>query len=137
MRKSVAYNYACMLLLLLVQNSNDVRMLENHGAALLSACKADDNNPKLQGKRAQTHSSLIFISTGGLELNRSPNCSVCPSPRPVELSKWLEPLEKLRFDISAIPTLIDYIKQVSVNSRHSFGRTEISLCPHIEMVGSD
>lgn len=136
MRKSVAYNYACMLLLLLVQNSNDVRMLENHGAALLSACKADDNNPKLQGKRAQTH-SLIFISTGGLELNRSPNCSVCPSPRPVELSKWLEPLEKLRFDISAIPTLIDYIKQVSVNSRHSFGRTEISLCPHIEMVGSD
>ncbi|XP_041962947.1 protein virilizer homolog isoform X1 [Alosa sapidissima] len=75
-RKSVAYNYACMLLLLVVQNSNDIKMLENHGATLLSACKADDNNAKL-----------------------------------LELGKWLEPLEKLRFDISAIPTLIDYIKQ--------------------------
>lgn len=31
-----------------------------------------------------------------------------------ELSKWLEPLEKLHFDISGIPTLIDYIKQVSI-----------------------
>ncbi|XP_012680576.2 protein virilizer homolog [Clupea harengus] len=75
-RKSVAYNYACMLLLLLVQNSNDVRMLENHSTTLLSACKADDNNAKL-----------------------------------LELGKWLEPLEKLRFDISAIPTLIDYVKE--------------------------
>lgn len=29
-----------------------------------------------------------------------------------ELSKWLEPVEKLRFEIGSIPTLIDYIKQV-------------------------
>lgn len=29
-----------------------------------------------------------------------------------ELSKWLEPLEKLRYEIGSIPTLIDYIKQV-------------------------
>uniref|UniRef100_A0A8C9T419 Vir like m6A methyltransferase associated n=1 Tax=Scleropages formosus TaxID=113540 RepID=A0A8C9T419_SCLFO len=28
-----------------------------------------------------------------------------------ELSKWLEPLEKLRFEISSIPSLIEYIKQ--------------------------
>lgn len=32
----------------------------------------------------------------------------------LELSKWLEPLEKLRFEISSIPTLIDYIKQVQI-----------------------
>lgn len=30
----------------------------------------------------------------------------------IELGKWLEPLEKLRFEISVIPTLIDYIKRV-------------------------
>lgn len=30
----------------------------------------------------------------------------------VELCKWLEPLEKLRFEMGSIPTLIDYIKQV-------------------------
>lgn len=34
-----------------------------------------------------------------------------------ELSKWLEPVEKLRFEIGSIPTLIDYIKQVQ--SSHS------------------
>lgn len=50
----------------------------------------------------------------------SRSCSVCPSSRPVELSKWLEPLEKLRFDISAIPTLIDYIKQVGVTVNHHY-----------------
>lgn len=33
-----------------------------------------------------------------------------------ELSKWLEPLEKLHFDISGIPMLIDYIKQVSLST---------------------
>lgn len=33
-----------------------------------------------------------------------------------ELSKWLEPLEKLHFDISGIPTLIDYIKQVRLST---------------------
>lgn len=32
----------------------------------------------------------------------------------LELSKWLEPLEKLRFEIGSIPTLIDYIKQVQI-----------------------
>lgn len=35
----------------------------------------------------------------------------------LELSKWLEPVEKLRFEIGSIPTLIDYIKQVQ--SSHS------------------
>lgn len=35
---------------------------------------------------------------------------------PSELSKWLEPLEKLRFEIGSIPTLIDYIKQVQVST---------------------
>ncbi|XP_057196134.1 protein virilizer homolog [Triplophysa rosa] len=75
-RKSVTYNYACMLVLLVVQTSGDLRMMEHYAAPLLSVCKADENNAKLQ-----------------------------------ELSKWLEPLEKLHFDISVIPTLIDYIKQ--------------------------
>ncbi len=32
-----------------------------------------------------------------------------------ELSKWLEPLEKLRFELGSIPTLIDYIKQVQIS----------------------
>lgn len=35
-----------------------------------------------------------------------------------ELSKWLEPLEKLRFEISSIPTLINYIKQVKVSFKY-------------------
>ncbi|XP_052003518.1 protein virilizer homolog isoform X2 [Xyrauchen texanus] len=75
-RKSVTYNYACMLVLLMVQTSVDLRMMEHYATPLLSLCKADENNAKFQ-----------------------------------ELSKWLEPLEKLHFDISGIPTLIDYIKQ--------------------------
>ncbi|XP_076868822.1 protein virilizer homolog isoform X2 [Brachyhypopomus gauderio] len=75
-RKSVAYNYACMLVLLVLQTSADLRMVERYVTPLLAICKADENNAKLQ-----------------------------------ELSKWLEPLEKLRFDISGIPALIDYIKQ--------------------------
>ncbi|KAF7227300.1 protein virilizer homolog [Nothobranchius furzeri] len=75
-RKAVTYNYACMLLLMVVQTSNELRMMEQHAAPLLSVAKADDTNAKLQ-----------------------------------ELSKWLEPLEKLRFEISSIPTLIGYIKQ--------------------------
>uniref|UniRef100_A0A3B4DJB0 Virilizer N-terminal domain-containing protein n=1 Tax=Pygocentrus nattereri TaxID=42514 RepID=A0A3B4DJB0_PYGNA len=75
-RKSVTYNYACMLVLLVVQTSTELKMMEHYVAPLLSICKADENNAKLQ-----------------------------------ELSKWLEPLEKLRFDISGIPTLIDFIKQ--------------------------
>ncbi|XP_039592310.1 protein virilizer homolog isoform X1 [Polypterus senegalus] len=76
LKKSVTYNYACMLILLVVQSSNDVRMLEQYASSLLKVCKADENNPKLQ-----------------------------------ELSKWLEPLEKLRFEISCIPNLIECIKQ--------------------------
>lgn len=32
-----------------------------------------------------------------------------------ELSKWLEPVEKLRFEIGSIPSLIDYIKQVLIS----------------------
>ncbi|XP_069076585.1 protein virilizer homolog isoform X1 [Pleurodeles waltl] len=47
-KKSVAYNYACMLVLLVVQSSSDVQMLEHHSAPLLKLCKADENNTKLQ-----------------------------------------------------------------------------------------
>uniref|UniRef100_A0A8D3D576 Vir like m6A methyltransferase associated n=1 Tax=Scophthalmus maximus TaxID=52904 RepID=A0A8D3D576_SCOMX len=75
-RKAVTYNYACMLVLLVVQSSNELRMMEQFASPLLALAKADDTNAKLQ-----------------------------------ELSKWLEPLEKLRFDIASIPTLLDYIKQ--------------------------
>uniref|UniRef100_A0A3Q2ZQP3 Vir like m6A methyltransferase associated n=1 Tax=Kryptolebias marmoratus TaxID=37003 RepID=A0A3Q2ZQP3_KRYMA len=75
-RKAVTYNYACMLVLMVVQTSNELRMMEHYAAPLLSVAKADDSNAKLQ-----------------------------------ELSKWLEPLEKLRFEISSIPTLINYVKQ--------------------------
>ncbi|CAJ1062200.1 protein virilizer homolog [Xyrichtys novacula] len=75
-RKTVTYNYACMLVLVVVQSSNDLRMMEQYAAPLLTIAKADDANAKLQ-----------------------------------ELSKWLEPLDKLRFEMGSIPTLIDYIKQ--------------------------
>ncbi|XP_072317454.1 protein virilizer homolog [Eucyclogobius newberryi] len=75
-RKAVTYNYACMLVLLVVQSSNELRMMEHFGAPLLTIAKADETNAKLQ-----------------------------------ELSKWLEPLEKLRFEMGSIPTLIEYIKQ--------------------------
>uniref|UniRef100_A0A3P9PI20 Vir like m6A methyltransferase associated n=1 Tax=Poecilia reticulata TaxID=8081 RepID=A0A3P9PI20_POERE len=78
-RKAVTYNYACMLVLMVVQTSNELRMMEQYAAPLLTVSKADDTNAKLQ-----------------------------------ELSKWLEPLEKLRFEISSVPTLINYIKQVKV-----------------------
>ncbi|KAM3928591.1 protein virilizer homolog isoform 1-T1 [Leptodactylus fuscus] len=47
-KKSVAYNYACLLVLLVVQNSNDVQILESHAAPLLKLCKGDENNAKLQ-----------------------------------------------------------------------------------------
>lgn len=76
-RKAVTYNYACMLVLVVVQSSSDLSMMEQYATPLLALAKADDTNAKLQ-----------------------------------ELSKWLEPLEKLRFEIGSIPTLIDYIKQV-------------------------
>ncbi|CAL8290826.1 unnamed protein product [Merluccius merluccius] len=75
-RKAVTYNYACMLVLVVVQSSSDLSMMEQYATPLLTLAKADDTNAKLQ-----------------------------------ELSKWLEPLEKLRFEIGSIPTLIDYIKQ--------------------------
>ncbi|XP_057691450.1 protein virilizer homolog isoform X2 [Corythoichthys intestinalis] len=75
-RKAVTYNYACMLVLLVVQSSNELRMMEQYAAPLLSIAKVDDTNAKLQ-----------------------------------ELSKWLEPLEKLRFEIGSISPLLDYVKQ--------------------------
>ncbi|KAG7474716.1 virilizer-like isoform X2 [Solea senegalensis] len=75
-RKAVTYNYACMLVLLVVQSSLDLRMMEQFASPLLSLAKADETNAKLQ-----------------------------------ELNKWLEPLEKLRFEIGSIPTLLDYIKR--------------------------
>jgi len=48
-RKSVTYNYACMLVLLVVQTSSDLRMMEQYGTPILNVCKADENNAKLQG----------------------------------------------------------------------------------------
>ncbi|KAG8441819.1 hypothetical protein GDO86_010845 [Hymenochirus boettgeri] len=47
-KKSVAYNYACLLVLLVIQTSNDVQMLESHAASVLKLCKTDENNTKLQ-----------------------------------------------------------------------------------------
>lgn len=49
-RKAVTYNYATMLVLLVVQTSNDLRMMEQYAAPLLSIAKADETNAKLQGK---------------------------------------------------------------------------------------
>lgn len=49
-RKAVTYNYACMLVLLVVQNSNELQMMEQYATPLLSIAKADDTNAKLQGK---------------------------------------------------------------------------------------
>lgn len=46
----MTYNYATMLLLLVVQTSNDLRMMEQYAAPLLSIAKADEPNAKLQGK---------------------------------------------------------------------------------------
>lgn len=48
-RKAVTYNYACMLVLMVVQNSSDLRNMEQHAAPLLILAKADDTNAKLQG----------------------------------------------------------------------------------------
>uniref|UniRef100_A0A8C8JMJ3 Virilizer N-terminal domain-containing protein n=1 Tax=Oncorhynchus tshawytscha TaxID=74940 RepID=A0A8C8JMJ3_ONCTS len=47
-RKAVTYNYACMLVLMVVQNSSDLRNMEQHAAPLLILAKADDTNAKLQ-----------------------------------------------------------------------------------------
>ncbi|XP_048385433.1 protein virilizer homolog isoform X1 [Stegostoma tigrinum] len=61
-RKSVACNYACMLILLTVQSTHDAQMLEQHSAGLLRLCKADDTNPKLQelGKWLEPLKNLKF-----------------------------------------------------------------------------
>ncbi|XP_032813674.2 protein virilizer homolog isoform X2 [Petromyzon marinus] len=75
-KKSVASNYACMLVLLAVQLSSEVAMLEHYGTPLLHLCKEDEGNAKLQ-----------------------------------ELSRWLEPVKDLHFEISSIPALTEYIKQ--------------------------
>ncbi|XP_072250419.1 protein virilizer homolog isoform X1 [Leuresthes tenuis] len=98
-RKAVTYNYACMLVLTVVQTSNELRMMEQFASPLLSIAKADDTNTKLQ-----------------------------------ELSKWLEPLEKLRFEIGSIPTLINYIKQNVENVLNAEGTglvTSLRVLCHI------
>ncbi|XP_067835353.1 protein virilizer homolog isoform X2 [Heptranchias perlo] len=61
-RKSVACNYACMLILLTVQSAHDGQMLEQHSPGLLRLCKADDTNPKLQelGKWLEPLKNLKF-----------------------------------------------------------------------------
>ncbi|XP_028918493.1 protein virilizer homolog isoform X2 [Ornithorhynchus anatinus] len=61
-KKSVAYNYACILVLVVVQSSSDVQMLEQHSAPLLKLCKADENNTKLQelGKWLEPLKNLRF-----------------------------------------------------------------------------
>lgn len=45
----------------------------------------------------------------------------------LELSKWLEPLEKLRFELGSIPIVIDYVKQVqnSNSIKSTFSLTEL------------
>ena len=39
-----------MLVLLVVQTSTELRMMEHYATPLLSICKADENNAKLQGE---------------------------------------------------------------------------------------
>lgn len=58
-RKAVTYNYACMLVLLVVQTSNDLRMMEQYAAPLLTLAKADDTNAKLQGKYRSCHTPVL------------------------------------------------------------------------------
>lgn len=96
-----------MLVLLVVQSSNELRMMEQFAAPLLSIAKADDANAKLQGRFHHCCVHVCFHLTvwmmfGGFFLYTP------------ELSKWLEPVEKLRFEIGSIPSLIDYIKQVLI-----------------------
>uniref|UniRef100_A0A8C6X929 Vir like m6A methyltransferase associated n=1 Tax=Naja naja TaxID=35670 RepID=A0A8C6X929_NAJNA len=74
-KKSVAYNYACILVLLVVQSSSDVQMLEQYSAPLLKLCKADENNTKLQG----TVSSVFGLPTALRVL-----CHIACPPPPVE-----------------------------------------------------
>ena len=49
-RKAVTYNYACMLVLVVVQSSSDLSMMEQYATPLLTLAKADDTNAKLQGR---------------------------------------------------------------------------------------
>lgn len=61
-----------MLVLLVIQTSGDLRMMEHYAAPLLNVSKADENNAKLQGELAtllqptkhfnirQTSSPVIF-----------------------------------------------------------------------------
>lgn len=90
-----------MLVLLVVQTSNDLRMMEQYAAPLLAIAKADDTNAKLQGKyqHSKDQCDHVFLKTVIVFWT--------------ELGKWLEPLEKLRFEIGNIPSIIDYIKQVT------------------------
>lgn len=59
-RKAVTYNYACMLVLMVVQTSNELRMMEQYAAPLLSVAKADDTNAKLQGKYPQCYIIIML-----------------------------------------------------------------------------
>ncbi|MEQ2189031.1 hypothetical protein GOODEAATRI_021002 [Goodea atripinnis] len=61
-RKAVTYNYACMLVLMVVQTSNELRMMEQYAAPLLTVAKADDTNAKLQGK--YRHCVQLFSGEG-------------------------------------------------------------------------
>ncbi|XP_070796549.1 protein virilizer homolog [Pituophis catenifer annectens] len=68
-KKSVAYNYACILILLVIQSSSDVQMLELYSAPLLKLCKADENNTKLQ----ELNKWLEPLKTIRFEINCIPN----------------------------------------------------------------
>lgn len=57
----MTYNYASMLVLLVVQTSNELRMMEQHAAPLLAVAKADDTNGKLQGKYSHCHIEKIYF----------------------------------------------------------------------------
>lgn len=49
-----------MLVLTVVQNSNELRMMEQYAAPLLAVAKADDTNAKLQGKYNQFHIQVLW-----------------------------------------------------------------------------
>lgn len=106
-RKTVTYNYATMLVLLVAQTSNDLRMMEHYAAPLLSIAKADETNAKLQGTCQHSKDQGAYTVQYVLKYILILFCIL-------ELGKWLEPLEKLRFEIGNIPNIIDYIKQVRI-----------------------
>lgn len=82
-------------------------MMEHYAAPLLSIAKADDTNAKLQGT---CQSSTGQGASTGQYVLKYILILFCI----LELCKWLEPLEKLRFEIGSIPNIIDYIKQVRI-----------------------